>query len=317
MIKVNTAMMKKCSRGVRRYYGKVLEVLRVEHLSSSRFEDQFKGFLTFDKENTITWSPGQGGSLVSKRHIVTCHDVIDFTYYRANLKNKIKRIIHQYIYSRALNIVFISDYTRSEFERVFPKNLARKTVIRSAINMEINFTYNADALVKNNLIKNQYFIMITNKMPHKNNHVFINAISGVSKKDIKAVIVGSLTKEEKELVSKNSRVLHFDALNNDDLFTLVQGSIALVSASAVEGHNLTIAEALTLKKAVIASDIAVHREFYNDFCIFFDLSNQNSLKECLNNVCDKKVSLPTFLEQDLKNWHAVGKEYQMLFNSYR
>ncbi|WP_350628478.1 glycosyltransferase [Pseudoalteromonas sp. CAL260-MNA-CIBAN-0059] len=317
MIKVNTPMLSNCSRGVRRYYSRVSEVLHDEKIPCSRFERFFKGFLTFDIKGGVLWSPGQGGTLISKKHIVTCHDVIDFTYYGGGVKNQIKKLIHSYIYQRALNIVFISDSTKLEFEKVFPNNSSRKTVIKSAVDMDLVFNFKVDVLIKNKLKANQYFILVTNAMPHKNNRIFIDAIQVLSKEGVSAVIVGDLSEEDKERTKKTANILHLNGLENDELFTLVKESRGLVSTSLVEGHNLTIAEALSLEKTVIASDIDVHREFYNGYCLFFNPNDNQSLAELLKEVYFDRIELPVYSKQDLKCWRAVGEEYKSLFHSYK
>lgn len=315
MIKVNTSMIKRCSRGVQRYYNEIISNITVDYIVCDKVEDSFCGYFTTSPSNVIVWSPGQGGSIVSRRHIVTCHDVIDFTFYEKLFKNRIKKIIHNYIYSRAKEIVFISESTKDEFIRVFPRNKSKKSVIKSAIRMNPIFNYQPEVFSRYGLIEDGYFLLITNAMPHKNNRIFIDAMKVISEIGAVGVIIGSLSKNDRDEISSCRNIIHLLNVNDDELFSLIKGSKALVSPSFVEGHNLVIAEALTLEKNVIASDIPVHREFYSDLCILFDCDDFVKLSNILTLTLTNDIQYPKFNVENFRSWEETSREYVMLFEN--
>jgi len=317
-IKINKSMISHCSFGVRRYYNEIVSRLNVEVEGCSKIEDLFRGFITRHNKG-IVWSPGQGGSVFAYKHIVTCHDVIDFSFYSQSIKNKLKKAIHKYIYMNAIEIIFISNSTKVEFDKIFTDIPAKKTVIKSAVYTDSSFNYNCNILLDNGLEKGKYFILITNRMKHKNNGAFINAIHDVRKKDkrIKGVIVGQLGDGELEnVMNDDDGFVNLNYLSNDDLFSLVSDSCSLVSASFIEGHNLTISEAMSLGTNVIASDIPVHREFYNNYCLFFEPSNYFELSEIMIGVIRAKKEFPVFSKNDLRTWDDTASEYDKMFASY-
>lgn len=64
-----------------------------------------------------------------------------------------------------------------------------------------------------------------------------------------------------------------------DLLSLMRHSLAVINPSLCEGWSTTVEEAKALDKAVLLSDIAVHREQNPAKGIFFDPRNANELAE--------------------------------------
>lgn len=314
MIKINTSMISTCSRGVKRFHNEVAKNLSVEFKTCHWLEDIFKGFFSVSQRNVKLWSPGQGGSLLSNRHIVTCHDVIDFSFYGKGGKLKLKKAIHNYIYQKASAIIFISESTRNDFERIFPQVTTRKIVIQSATNLKISYNYDCTTFSRYSLTGHKYFILITNAMPHKNNRIFIDAINHLNNDDVRGVILGEVSDQDAELVNNNSRFINLKSVSDDELFTLIKGAQALISTSHIEGHNLTIAEAMSIGTNVIASDIDVHREFYSDSCVLFNRYNSKQLSELMQKTICNEQLFPTVDLKSRRTWYDVARDYESFFD---
>lgn len=313
MIKVNTSIIPHCSKGVQRYYNEIITRLNVDYKKSNVFECFFRGFLSVAGYNSVLWTPGQGGSFISSNHVVTCHDVIDFSFYSASLKNQIKKRLHKLIYSKAKKIVFISEATKNDFNKVFPDIHAPKVVIRSPINVEPKFLYNGDVYSFYKLKKKRFFISITNSMPHKNNGAFINAINSIKDSDVKGVIVGSLNQSDIELIKDTNRFILLNRLDDSELFSLVVDSCGLVSSSFIEGHNLTLAEALSVGANIVASNIDVHREFYSGFAHFFNPYEFHELTLIMMKLLEHPEFVYRLDKRLLRSWEHVASDYQNLF----
>ncbi len=317
---LNRGMLKYCSFGVRNYANRLQQLVSHSQSNSLLFINIWRGFFVYNKDSVL-WSPGQGGSLLSRSQIVTVHDVIDYSYYGKNsLLKKIKYAIHNFIYSRCKCIVFISDYSRCEFEKIFNINNVEKITIKSPLFMGDNIVPINPLVGDYYFLRNKtYFLLITNGMDHKNNRIFLDAIIRINKinPDVAGVVVGELSQIDLEILSHNkSSLFNFQKVTNDDILSLIEYSAGLCSCSKVEGHNLTAAEAISLKKICILSDIPVHREFYDGYALFFEHDSVDQLVELMSRTANGLVEDPDKLHDiaNQRSWNDVAEEYRKLFN---
>lgn len=87
---------------------------------------------------------------------------------------------------------------------------------------------------------------------------------------------GRQTPELKKIVEKlpkPERVVLLDGVSSTELLKLLRGSLALVSASIMEGFDYPIMEAKAEGLPTIISDIPVHRELHEGSSLFFDGGN--------------------------------------------
>jgi len=91
------------------------------------------------------------------------------------------------------------------------------------------------------------------------------------------VIVGRKGRETWRLLELMKQLPHpgkiilVDQLNRDELLQRLRGSLALVSASKMEGFDYPVIEAKAEGLPTLLSDIPVHREFHGDTSGFFGL----------------------------------------------
>jgi len=78
-----------------------------------------------------------------------------------------------------------------------------------------------------------------------------------------------------------------------DLLSLMRHSLAVINPSLCEGWSTTVEEAKALDKAVLLSDIAVHREQNPAKGIFFDPRNADELAEKIETLSEARESPPT------------------------
>jgi glycosyltransferase involved in cell wall biosynthesis len=96
------------------------------------------------------------------------------------------------------------------------------------------------------------------------------------------VIVGKSGSETKGLIriakqlSHPNRIVLVDKLTSRDLSARMRSSLALISASRMEGFDYSILEAQAEGLPTLVSDIPVHREFHGEASIFFDLDKEPS-----------------------------------------
>jgi glycosyltransferase involved in cell wall biosynthesis len=70
-------------------------------------------------------------------------------------------------------------------------------------------------------------------------------------------------------------VIELGQCPDDELFAIIAGARALLMPSFAEGFGLPVAEALELGTPVIASDLAVFREFAGDIPTYLDCRDES------------------------------------------
>ena len=143
--------------------------------------------------------------------------------------------------------------------------------------------------------------------PHKNIELVIKSLKKLDR--YKLIIVGSrnvFQDRTKKLVSRfkaKKQVIFKGYLDDQKLINLYQESMALVQPSLSEGFGLTGIEAMASKTPVLASNIDVFKEIYQDAAIFFDP------KDC-QDFADKVKELEyASRSQIIKKGVAVAKQY--------
>jgi glycosyltransferase involved in cell wall biosynthesis len=135
-------------------------------------------------------------------------------------------------------------------------------------------------------------IYVGSLYPHKNIEVVIKALKNLP--DFQLKIVGArniFLEETKALVKKyevKSQVDFTGYLTDQELNNLLAQSWALVQPSFSEGFGLTGVEAMAAGIPVIASDIPIFREVYQDAPIYFKPHQANSFVEALKQLTTKK-----------------------------
>jgi glycosyltransferase involved in cell wall biosynthesis len=213
------------------------------------------------------------------------------------------------------HIVAISDFTKSEFLRIYNYDESFVHVIKSGY--DSIESPNLDYSNYDHEILGNYILWITNSLKHKNNSFAINSFinSDLKKTNFKIVIVGSLSKSDYLLLMKYK--VKFELLSHstfENLAKLYKYSQFVYSPTLLEGHNLCISEALQFGAKVLCSDIPVHREYYNNMVNFFSPNDLDNSVECLNNALFfesfwSKSNYP----KKLRNFADTAKQYYNLF----
>ncbi len=115
------------------------------------------------------------------------------------------------------------------------------------------------------LIPNEYLLFVGRLVPEKASEILIQAFNQLNT-NLKLVIVGdspetpAYVQELNALASGNPRIVFTGTLRGNDLKALYSNAKAFVSASSLEGHPITVLEALSFGLPVLLSDIPPHQE---------------------------------------------------------
>lgn len=304
----NFDSLKSCSFGVKNYFSQINSYLQL--VPSYSFMANFKGFLTTTSRGEVLWTPGQGGSLIHPLQVITCHDVIDFSFYKLSSVKKIKKDIHERLYKNAKHIVFISDYSLEDFTNIFPSVMTERSVIRSPTIIKSNVS-----ALKSPIGLDKFILVITNNLDHKNNFdIFCLAEMLLSRQvEFPIVVVGNVVVPKRFKCLLGKSLILLNTVSSKDLLGLQTCANVIISTSFIEGHNLPIAEGLGVGASVIASSIPVHKEYYQDLIEFYTLGNIDELFLKSMGHYREKFQIDKTM-RCARTWESVANEYADLFN---
>ena len=231
----------------------------------------------------------------SKKKVITIHDLIHEKYpdyYDFKNLIKIRKFFFQYID----NFICVSNSTKEDLINFYNIPEEKIKVIyhggEHLDKVHINTTEKKFEF-KNKITKN-FILYVGRRYRYKNFKLLIDAFknSSILNKNFQIIFFGG----EKENIKENqiyknlnlsNKIIH---LNGDDeiLKYLYLNAQVMVSTSEYEGFGLNILEALRHNCPVIANDIKVFRELYNDNIFYF--SDEESLKYILEKTLMKKKS---------------------------
>ena len=169
----------------------------------------------------------------------------------------------------------------------------------------------------------KYFLYVGNAYSHKNLEVVVKAIKKLNEEkglNIKFAIAGSkdVFKERlqnligQENAQKYVKILGY--VSDEELSVLYKNSAAFVYSSLSEGFGLQGLEAIASGSLVLASDIPVFKEIYEDNVLYFNPKEVNSLVEAMKKVMkisrEEKTRILTRTKDFIKkySWQKMAKE---------
>lgn len=316
---VNAPALIRSSRGVKRYTSNVLNHLlwpgEIEFLKNPKFSALgrfYETFLPVD-DSTILWSPCKRGSLLAQHHVVTIHDCINIEYtYAGDKRLLFYHILMQPILSRAEVIVAISYATRNAILRNYRLSPDKIVVIPSGVD-----PIGTTSALPNNNTSRPFVLLVTNSLPHKNTIATCSAwVRSIGPSEgIELRVIGSLPDTARNICEQSGipLSLQIDITDRTLVYNYKQ-CLFLLAPSLCEGHDLPVAEALSLGAEVLCSDIDVHREFYDGRVMFFDPCNEDSIVVALNQSILR--SKPWFEQPKVfaaRGFNDVASDYADLF----
>ncbi|MCB5197371.1 glycosyltransferase family 4 protein [Deefgea salmonis] len=155
-----------------------------------------------------------------------------------------------------------------------------------------------------------YLLMVSTIEPRKNHTRLIAAWENIRAEidpSLKLVIVGGLGWDVEPIMREmrtwidQGKLFVLNNVPSADLRVLYRHAQATVCPSIAEGFDFSGVEAMSCGSVVIASDIAVHREIYDDAAEYFDPHSTDSLIESI-----KKVRYSTHSDELKNQLHHRG-----------
>jgi len=218
-------------------------------------------------------------------------------------------------------VIAHSQYMAEEISSKLFIDSDRIKIIPKAIEPKIDNSYEGTIN-----LPNKYFLFAGRIEKYKNLERFIRAFSSWAPKDTNIVFAGdSINKGYFAKMNKfTSQILGEKAIFTgyickQKLWKVMQNAIAVFDPSYINDFPDTIIESQALGTPVIASDIAQHKEICKNTVIYFDSLCENSIKQALDAVTDKKIH-DSLVKKGKANaslftWDEVAPLYKDLYKS--
>lgn len=242
--------------------------IKWEQIDLASFMRKHKEYLLINFCNTTPFFIQPG--------ITTVHDIMYKTFPQnyITLRNKISRIWHciqyKYIFKHERIILTVSEFSKKEIERNYPKTRGKIYVIPNGWQHVNEYKEN-----KNwekdypDLKKNDYFFSLATLANNKN----VKWIIEVAKRNPKFtfVIAGKIYDAKFNDIPENVKLLGF--VSDEDACSLIKNCKAFIFPSIYEGFGIPPLEALALGANVISSNASCLPEVLGDSVNYFDPHN--------------------------------------------
>lgn len=247
--------------------------------------------------------------LRTSKIISTVHDFVPDK--RVSGENFLTRIYwslqYNFIRRRSDGIVFPALLVRDEYEKRF-KNLGRK---KSA--------YIPDGFDNYKKRDNQKeeFILIPSTIKKRKNIKLSLELALLMRKDYpdKKIVVFGREDSKKIIldIKKNYKDIEFLGYVSDGRAEqLFNDAFIVLYLSSREGYGLPIAEAISLKKRVVAAKTKLNKSIYTDMPIYYNL--ERTLKENYPSISNKLKEGVKY-EEKTRGWKDAGEETELFIES--
>lgn len=225
----------------------------------------------------------------------------------------------------------VSESSRQDLLKFFPEAESRTHVIFNVVS-ETYFDEKSDpsrigGIIRRRLCQPQsipkpqvadrvdYLLMVSTLEPRKNHLMLVSAWEQLRETGfprMKLVIVGNPGWDYKPILEafrlsqESGDLYHLTNVPTNELRTLYKHARATICPSLAEGFDYSGIEAIISGGIVAASDIAVHREVYGKYAVYF---NKNCKKSLVNAV-------QYIINNDINAKHADSAKKKFFLNRY-
>jgi len=200
------------------------------------------------------------------------------------------RLVTRSAITRASEIFVPSQAVADTLLKKYPTTASRITITREGIASTLAALAHKHTRIQRNP---RQLLYVGSLYPHKNVDLIIRALAQSSEHQLVIVSARSVFRKNIEsLVSHlgvQNKVNFIDHASDSELAHYYAASAALIQPSFSEGFGLTGLEALAFETPVIASDIPVFREIYQDAALYIDPTQPKSLLQSLDKLSDSNT----------------------------
>lgn len=225
-----------------------------------------------------------------KKFIATVHDLTPLFFKTGrtstkniliyNLKHLFFKIILFFQVRNALKIIVPAKTIKKQLINLYgEKNKSKIDYIYEGINYQL-FLHKENKNLSKKFFN--FFIYVGNFYPHKNVERLIEAYNKLNTK-FKLILIGPddyFTKRIEDYLKKikSKNILIIKKPKIEDLIFFYKNTKAIIHPSLSEGFGLTLVETAYFNKPIIASNIDIFKELWEDKIIYFDPYDINDIK---------------------------------------
>lgn len=208
-----------------------------------------------------------------------------------------------------------------EQTKYFAEHYRRKCItMPTAVNMPSETPNVSDILKKFCLTEGEYFLYLGRLVQDKNPDYLIKAFNEADIQNMKLVIAGAndampaYVNSLQELAKGNDRIVFTGAVYGNDKEALLHSCGVFCIPSTIEGLAITLLEAMSYGKPVIASDIEANKEGLGENGYWVKAEDVVTLKQQLTYCSD---NLKEVAKSGIINKTRIEKEYTWDFVSQK
>jgi glycosyltransferase involved in cell wall biosynthesis len=271
--------------------------------------------------------------LYTRPFVITIHDLI-INHFPTGKASTLplplyfaKRLAYQFIMKQAAKkaskILTVSEATKSEIIDHLKVPAEKIVVTYEGVDERI-----AKSSEQKASGRDTYFLYVGNAYPHKNLERLVDAFEKIvqEKPQCKLFLVGkddyfyNRLHEKISSLQLDNSIIFCKNVRDEELSRLYSSATALIAPSLMEGFGLPGLEAMQHKTLVIASDIPVYKEVYQDAALYFDPLDVSSLRATILRVLEKEETHTEQREKGLKlvktfSWEKMAQETARIYES--
>lgn len=262
-----------------------------------------------------------------RRFVVTIHDMVHHKISGA----KKSRLLHFLAYKKVIEtaaknsqkIITVSNASKKDIQNYLEVEEKKISVIYEGASLKTEVDQSFVDRTKKNYLLNRPYLLFVGVLERKKNVVNLtrgfDAFIQKYKADIDLVIVGKADKHYPDIkhhaldIKNSNRLIFTGAVDDKELRALYKGAYAFITASLHEGFGLPGVEALSFGLPLLASNILVFNEIYDNAAIYFNPLDPLDIAEKINllvrdNQFYEQLQKKSFDRSLLFDWNKTAAE---------
>lgn len=229
-----------------------------------------------------------------QRDVVNIVTVHDFTaeYFGKGMRSFLHRWQKRFAIGRAQGIICVSENTKKDFMKFFPRSTTPVRVIYNGVSGEFRPIDDSGKFIEKEfpeLLNKKFALYIGSRASYKG---FDMAVRVAGRAGLCLVIVGggSLTRKEEKLLTGHlaGRFHHYKGINQGLLNVLYNTAWCFLYPSQYEGFGIPMIESMRAGCPVVATDIPSAREITQGAALLAAFHEDDFIK-CVTHLSDKGV----------------------------
>ncbi len=220
---------------------------------------------------------------------------------------------------RADRIVTVSTYSQKEIEEYFPESIGKVLTVYNGYDTNLFHpnAYNEAVTKKYNLVRNKYFIFLSNLEPRKNITTLLNAfkIHLKNNPDHQLLLVGGMGWKNEDILQAIAE-MNSERINviypsmfvpDEDLPSLICGSIGLVHPAHYEGFGISPLQALACGKHVVVGNNSSLPEVVAGAGLYVDVNDPEAVSRGMQEIVNSsdQINVEGLKRAEQFHWENV------------